>query len=133
VVERFAEVPPPAGFDAHRDPIRRCFAAAASVPDVLRALEAEGTDWAAEQAAILRRMSPTSLAVSLELLRRGADATLDECLAMELALTRVVVNRHPDFREGVRALLVDKDNVPSWSPPRIEDVDPAAIRAMFDG
>jgi enoyl-CoA hydratase/carnithine racemase len=78
-------------------------------------------------------MSPTSLAVSLELLRRGADATLDECLAMELALTRVVVNRHPDFREGVRALLVDKDNAPSWSPPRIEDVDPAAIRAMFDG
>jgi enoyl-CoA hydratase/carnithine racemase len=132
-VERFAEAPAPAGFDAHRDAIRRCFAAAATVPDVLRALDAEGTAWAAEQAAILRRMSPTSLAVSLELLRRGAGATLDECLDMELALTRVVVNRHPDFREGVRAVLVDKDNAPSWSPPRVEDVDPAAIRAMFDG
>jgi enoyl-CoA hydratase len=52
---------------------------------------------------------------------------------MELALTRVVVGRHPDFREGVRAVLVDKDNAPSWSPSRIEDVDPAAIRAMFAG
>jgi enoyl-CoA hydratase len=78
-------------------------------------------------------MSPTGLAVSLELVRRGASASLDECLAMELALTRAVVARHPDFREGVRALLVDKDNRPSWTPPRIEDVDPAAIRAMFDG
>ena len=131
-VGRFAESPPPASFHAHRDAIRRCFAAEA-VPAILRALEAEGTDWAAEQAAILRRMSPTSLSVSLELLRRGAEATLDECLEMELALTRVVVNRHPDFREGVRAVLVDKDNKPSWSPPRIEDVDPAAIRAMFVG
>ena len=132
VVERFAENPPPAGFEAHRGAIRRCFAAD-TVPAILRALEAEGTEWAAEQVAILRRMSPTSLSVSLELLRRGAAATLDECLEMELALTRVVVNRHPDFREGVRAVLVDKDNKPSWSPPRIEDVDPAAIRAMFAG
>src|SRR3712207_7946810 len=59
-------------------------ASATAVRDVLRALEGEGTEWAAEQVAILRRMSPTSLAVSLELLRRGAGATLDECLEMEL-------------------------------------------------
>ena len=132
VVERFAEAAPPAGFEPHRDAIRRCFAGD-TVLGIVRALEAEGTGWAAEQAVILRRMSPTSLCVSLELLRRGAGATLDECLEMELALTRAVVNRHPDFREGVRAVLVDKDNKPSWSPPRIEDVDPAAIRAMFAG
>ena len=111
---------------------RRCFAAD-TVPCILRALEAEGTDWAAEQAAILRRVSPTSLFVTLELLRRGSEMTLDGCLEMELALTRAVVQRHPDFREGVRAVLVDKDNTPSWSPPRIEDVDPAAIRTMFAG
>ena len=132
VVERFAESPPPASFGAHRDAIRRCFAVD-TVPAVLRALEAENTAWAAEQVAALRRMSPTSLFVSLELLRRGAKATLEECLEMELALTRAVVGRHQDFREGVRAVLVDKDNKPSWSPPRIEDVDPAAIRAMFAG
>jgi enoyl-CoA hydratase/carnithine racemase len=83
--------------------------------------------------AILRRMSPTSLCVSLELLLRGASKTLDECLEMELALTRVVVNRHPDFREGVRSVLVDKDGKPNWTPARLEDVDPAAIRAMFEG
>ena len=133
VVERFADAPPPASFDAHREAIRRCYDGAADLSSVLRALAAEGTEWAAEQTAILRRMSPTSLAVSLELLRRGADADLDECLEMELALTRTVVNQHPDFREGVRAVLVDKDNAPSWMPARIEDVEPAAIRAMFAG
>jgi enoyl-CoA hydratase len=131
-VERFAESPPPASFDAQRGAIRRCFSAG-TVPGILRALEAEGTAWAAEQVAILRRVSPTSLFVTLELLRRGAGMALDRCLEMELALTRAVVQRHPDFREGVRAVLVDKDNAPSWSPPRVEGVDPAAIRAMFDG
>ena len=131
-VERFAESPPSASFEAHRDAIRRCFSAD-TVPGILRALEAEGTEWGAAQAAVLRRVSPTSLHVTLELLRRGAGMALDGCLEMELGLTRAVVHRHPDFREGVRAVLVDKDNAPSWSPPRIEDVDPAAIRAMFGG
>jgi len=132
VVERFAATPPEAGFAAHRAAIDRCFGTD-TVLGILAALAAEGTDWATEQTAILRSMSPTSLCVSLELLRRGAGATLDECLEMELALTRVVVNRHPDFREGVRSVLVDKDGAPRWSPARLEDVDPAAIRAMFLG
>jgi enoyl-CoA hydratase len=132
VVERFAAPPPEASFAAHRPAIDRCFGRD-SVLDIIHALEAEGTDWAKEQVAILRRMSPTSLCVSLELLRRGAAKTLDECLEMELLLTRVVVNRHPDFREGVRSVLVDKDGKPNWTPARLEDVDPAAIRAMFEG
>jgi len=132
VVDRFAEASPPeASFAPHRAAIDRCFGRD-TVPAILAALEAEGKDWAAEQAAIMRRMSPTSLSVSLELIRRGAGATLDECLAMELALTRVVVHRHPDFREGVRSVLVDKDGAPRWNPARIEEVDSAAIRAMFE-
>ncbi len=132
VVERFAEAPPEAGFAPHRAAIDRCFGRD-TMPAILAALEAEGTDWAAEQVKILRRMSPTSLSVSLELLRRGAGATLDECLAMELALTRSVVNRHPDFREGVRSVLVDKDGKPQWQPATIEEVDPSAIAALFEG
>ena len=102
-----------------------------TVREVLGARESEGASWAAEQVAVLRRMSPTSLCVSLELIRRGAARTLEECLEMELALTRVMVNRHPDFREGVRSAVVDKDGRPNWSPARLEEVDPAAIQAMF--
>ncbi|WP_135465699.1 enoyl-CoA hydratase/isomerase family protein [Crenalkalicoccus roseus] len=132
VVARFAEPLPEASFAPHRAAMDRCFGRD-SVREILAALEAEGTEWAAEQAAILRRMSPTSLCVSLELIRRGAGSTLDECLERELRLTRVVVHRHPDFREGVRSVLVDKDGKPSWTPPTVEEVDPAAIRAMFEG
>jgi enoyl-CoA hydratase/carnithine racemase len=69
--------------------------------------------------------------VTHELLRRGAKRDLAGCLATELALTRVVVNDHPDFREGVRAVLVDKDHKPQWQPARIAAVDQAAIQAMF--
>ena len=65
------------------------------------------------------------------MLIRGARHDLAGCLAMELALTRVVVNDHPDFREGVRALLVDKDQKPQWQPASIAAVDQGTIRAMF--
>ena len=131
-VTRFAETPPEPSFAPHRAAIDRCFGQD-SVAGILAALDAEGTEWAAAQAKTLRRMSPTSLCVSLELLRRGAATDLAGCLAMELALTRVVVNDHPDFVEGVRSVLVDKDGAPRWTPARIEDVDPAAIAAMFGG
>lgn len=131
-VARFAQSPPEASFAPHRAAIDRCFAKD-SMTAILAALDAEGTEWAAAQAKTLRRMSPTSLCVSLELLRRGAQQDLAGCLATELALTRVVVNEHPDFVEGVRSVLVDKDGAPNWQPARIEDVDPAAINRMFGG
>ena len=130
-VERHAAAVPPGPVEAVRAAVERAFA-----PDdaasILAALAAEDTEWAEAQAAALRRASPTSVAVTLELLRRGAAMDLPACLAMELALTRAVT-AHPDFAEGVRAVLVDKDNAPRWSPPAIGAVDPAAVRAMFGG
>jgi enoyl-CoA hydratase len=109
--------------------VNRCFGGE-SVADILRRLEAEDTDWAREQLATLHRMSPSSLLWTFESIRRGAALTLPDCLAMELALTRGVT-QHLDFREGVRAMVVDKDRAPRWSPSRIADVDPASIAALF--
>lgn len=130
VVERFAEPPPEPSFAPHRAAIDRCFSQP-SVLDIIAALEREGTEWAAEQVRILRRMSPTSLCVSLLLLKRGAALDLRGCLDQELRLTRVVVHDHPDFCEGVRSVLVDKDNAPRWTPPTLEEIDHLAIEAMF--
>ncbi len=129
VVERFAEAPPEPSFAPHRAAIDRCFGAG-SVPAILAALEREGTEWAREQLAVLRRMSPTAMFVAHELLRRGAGLALEQCLALELALTRTIT-RHPDFIEGVRSVLVDKDGTPRWTPATVEEVDPARIAALF--
>ena len=129
-IARHAEPPPPASFAPHAEAIDALFGAG-SIPAILAALEAEPSEWAAAQVKALRHASPTSLFVTHALLARGGRQSLPACLAAELALTRVVVNRHPDFREGVRAVLVDKDNAPRWTPARIEDVDPAVIAAMF--
>ena len=131
VVESFAQTPPEASFAAHRSLIDHAFGQP-DMPGIIAALEANAGEWARSQVAILRRMSPTSLCVSLELLRRGAGMTLRQCLDEELVLTGSVVHDHPDFREGVRSVLVDKGNPPAtWSPATLEAVDPAAIQAMF--
>ena len=61
---------------------------------------------------------------------RARGQTLPAALQSELALTRQVT-RHPDFAEGVRAVVVDKDHRPAWTPARIEEVDPAVIQAIL--
>jgi enoyl-CoA hydratase len=114
-----------------RPGIDRCFTRS-SVAAILDALEAEGTPWAKATLATLAAVSPTSLCVSFEAVRRGAAMTLRECLAMELRLTRGTT-RHPDFSEGVRAQVVDKTRDPRWSPATVAEVDPADIAALFDG
>jgi enoyl-CoA hydratase len=104
--------------------------AADSVPDILRRLEADDSDWAHKTIEALRTVSPSALAWTLRILRDGAHRTLEQCLDAEFALTHTTM-RHNDFIEGVRAMVVDKDRTPSWQPARIEDVAPADIAAMF--
>ncbi len=101
-----------------------------SVSDIIAALEADGSAFATATLATLRQVSPSSVLWTFEIVRQGAARTLEQCLAAELALTRHAT-RHPDFLEGVRAMVVDKDRTPRWSPARIEDVDAGQIRAMF--
>jgi enoyl-CoA hydratase len=113
----------------HRTAIDDCFGAD-SVAEIVRRLDAIGDEWSAKTVATLRAVSPSALCWTLAALRRGADLTLPQCQAAELALTRTTM-RHPDFAEGVRAMVVDKDRKPRWQPARIEDVDPGVIGAMF--
>ncbi len=126
---RFTEAAPDGDLARHRAEIDTCFGAD-SVSEIVSRLQADDSAWAQEQLQILRTMSPSSVLWSFAIVRAGATRTLAQCLDAELRLTRQVT-RHPDFIEGVRAMLVDKDRAPRWLPARLEDVDPAAIAAML--
>ncbi|MCB8880890.1 enoyl-CoA hydratase/isomerase family protein [Acidisoma cellulosilytica] len=103
---------------------------AESLPDILARLEAMDSDWARATLAELRRHSPSALCWSLTSLKAGARMDLDSALAAELRLAQRLM-RLPEFAEGVRAMLVDKDRKPRWQPARLEDVDPRMIRDLF--
>lgn len=130
VADRVCGDPGPAPLDAHREAIDRLFAFD-TVEEIFAALEADGSDWALAQLAMLKTKSPQSLKVTLRQLRIGA--TLDrfaDTMAMEYALGGRVVRTH-DFQEGVRAVIVDKDNSPKWSPATLEGVTDAMLDALF--
>ncbi|MCJ2132582.1 enoyl-CoA hydratase/isomerase family protein [Methylobacterium sp. J-026] len=126
-----APPPPPGPVVREAALIEACFSAG-SVEAVLARLDAtEGSDFAAETARILRSRSPTSLCLAHEQMRRGPGLTLLDAIRTEYRLVTHVMRGH-DFFEGVRAVLVDKDNRPAWQPATLDAVDPAAIRAAFE-
>jgi enoyl-CoA hydratase len=90
-----------------------------------------GSDWAKGQADILATRSPTSMKVALRQLRTVHErpAFADE-MALEFRLACRLIAAH-DFQEGVRAVVVDKDNAPRWRPARLEDMTDAALDALF--
>lgn len=102
------------------------------VAEIVARLEGSSADWAAQARDALASVSPWSLAVTAELLRRGATSdSLAECLGRELRAA-VKMTRCHDFVEGVRAMLVDKDRTPAWSPARLAEVSAEAVQNVFD-
>ncbi|MEL7559094.1 enoyl-CoA hydratase/isomerase family protein [Stutzerimonas chloritidismutans] len=89
-------------------------------------------EWAAETLKTMDSRSPLSMSVTLEMLRRGRSLSLADCFAMELHLDRQWFDEG-DIIEGVRALIVDKDKNPRWSPPTLDEVTPARVAAFFAG
>jgi enoyl-CoA hydratase len=113
-----------------RDAIDRLFAFD-TVEEIFAALEADGSDWALAQLATLKTKSPQSLKVSLRQLRIGATlASFAENMAMEYRLGGRIVSTL-DFQEGVRAVVVDKDNAPKWSPATLDGVTEADLDVFF--
>lgn len=100
------------------------------VPTLLTSLAAEPTGWGAEQLALLRGKSPLAVAVSLAMLRRGREMTLEECLRLEYRAVRHILESG-EFYEGVRALLIDKDRRPAWRHQALEEVTPALVAGVM--
>ncbi len=122
--------PPPARIKANRDKICRLFAAE-TLEGILADLKADGSEWALTELATLRTKSPTACKVSLRLLDEAAGMRdFAGEMGMEYALM-AHVSHHPDFAEGVRALLVDKDNAPRWRPAKPEEVTEEMLDALF--
>ncbi|MGX1267763.1 enoyl-CoA hydratase/isomerase family protein [Streptomyces phaeoluteigriseus] len=95
-----------------RGHVDRAFGAP-TLGEIEKRLRRLDSKWAAGALAALESASPQSLEITHALLARGRQRTLRECLGAELALTRTTI-RTPDFLEGVRAALVDKDRTPAW-------------------
>jgi enoyl-CoA hydratase len=115
---------------AIQDRIERLFAGD-SVEAIFAALQADGSDWAADQLAILRTKSPHSMKVTFRQMQLGGAATsFAEHMAMEYRIAARQVMTH-DFLEGVRAVIVEKDNKPAWKPATLEGVSAAEVEAAF--
>ncbi|XP_064086611.1 3-hydroxyisobutyryl-CoA hydrolase, mitochondrial-like isoform X2 [Macrobrachium nipponense] len=109
--------------------IQKCFSGG-SVEEIISNLEKDGSEWAEKQIKTLSRMSPTSLKVTFEQIERGAHLTLQECLSMEHRIVSRIFKGH-DFKEGVRALMIDQDNKPSWSPASLAEVSTEKVEEYF--
>jgi enoyl-CoA hydratase len=131
IVDGFAQTPPEAPILAHREEIDRLFAGD-DLDAILDRLRSAGTDFAEAALAMLSDKSPTMLKVSLAQLRRGADQDFDANMVMEYRMVRRALQPDGDFHEGVRAMLIDKDKAPTWSPDRVEDVSEADVASYFE-
>jgi len=122
--------PPEARIEANAHLIAKHFASD-RLEDILASLEADDSEWAAKELATIRSKSPQTLKVAL---RQLADsAKLDDFadnMVMEYRIASRVITR-PDFAEGVRAVIVDKDNQPKWDPATPEGVTDELIASIF--
>ena len=99
--------------------------------DIVAALQVDGSEFAQETLKTLGEKSPRGMVVTLKLLRLARQATtLEQCLVREYRAA-LEVFRSDDFREGVRAAVIDKDRIPKWSPPEIKDVTSEMVAPYF--
>ncbi|EJL36557.1 enoyl-CoA hydratase/carnithine racemase [Caulobacter sp. AP07] len=102
-----------------------------SVEQIFEFLEADSSDWGKAQLAVLKTKSPQTLKVAFRQLETGAALTdFADNMVMEYRIGARVVQRH-DFIEGVRAVIIDKDNAPRWDPAKLEDVSDAMLDEIF--
>jgi enoyl-CoA hydratase len=132
VLQSFAMPAPAAPLMEHKALIADIFAED-SLPAIMAKLSQAafgGSLFASQALETMQLKSPTSIAIALEQVKRGANMCFADVMRMEYRIVCRIADGH-DFYEGVRAVIVDKDQKPVWEPRQIEDLDPAAIAAHF--
>lgn len=128
-IAEFAAAPGEA-FGGEEAEIEKCYAGA-SVAEILENLDASEASFAADAAKRIRRNSPMALSVTLEYIRRAKDFDLREALEHEFVVANNM-HAYPDFVEGVRAQIIDKDRNPAWTPASLDEVDPAIVDKLLN-
>ena len=113
---------------AIRERIDRAFAHH-TVEAIIDALKNEG-EWGEQTASLLLTKSPTSMKITLRQMHEGAKLSFEECMRMELRLSTRFAHL-PDFHEGVRAAIVDKDQKPKWNPATLAEISDADVARFF--
>ena len=135
VLAAFAEPADAGAIVQRKDAIDRLFKGD-HVEDILAALDREAAfgrtdaDWAGKTANTIRNKSPLSLKLALAQVRRGGSMDFATCIRTEFRIVSRVIHGH-DFYEGVRAVIVDKDNKPQWQPRTLAEVSDAEVERHF--
>ena len=119
----------------NRNDIDYAFDGKDSVEEIFDSLESMGPEskFGTSTLSTLKTLSPMSLKVTLEGLKRGAKArTIAEALQMEYRIVMHMIAQGSDFYEGIRATLVDKDGNPKWSPANLNDVTEEMVNSHFE-
>jgi len=125
--------------------IEHCFGDAESVEDIIQRLESvqeakysfpdvakdEAVEWAKNTLKTLKTRAPLSLKVVFELLKQGKRLDIRGALQLEYRIAMRLVIKTPTFYEGVRSVIIEKDNKPKWLPARLEDVEPTFVTSLF--
>lgn len=132
ILDTFSEKPEVSfTLEPHLPLINRAFSAE-TVEDIVQSLKDVNSEFSQNIARLLAKMSPTSLKITKKLIDKGHEMSFRECLQLDYRLLVNLYKKHSDFNEGVRAMLIDKDRKPKWSPSTLEEVCNSQVDSYFE-
>lgn len=129
LIDQFKTPANPSPLLAQQAAIDICFSKQ-TMEDILQALQQSAVTLCQDACKAILKKSPTSLKVTLKALLQGASLSFDECMQQEYRLVNRFLQEH-DFPEGIRAVIIDKDQAPQWVPPTLEAVSAHEVEKYF--
>jgi len=129
VLTEFHAEPEASQLMSHAQAISKIFYAD-SLQDILQNLQNNSSAFTQDTLKMLTKKSPIALVVTLAALKQGAYLKFDECMKLEFRLVSRFLSSH-DFAEGIRAVIIDKDQTPKWQPKTLAEIDEKEIAEYF--
>jgi enoyl-CoA hydratase len=129
IIQPFTVTAQPSTLMQEKAHIDQCFAKT-SMEDIVAALQQSTATICNEAVTMLAKKSPTSLKVTLHAFELAKSLNFDQIMQQEYRLSTHFLNNH-DFIEGIRAVIIDKDQKPHWKPATLQEVSVASVDAYF--